>query len=399
MTKKTDENVVQLSKAAGRPMLSWVGKHVPASIRAYPAQEVERFGSPPSPTPEWDSWPENVPRGGLLYHGDNTDVLAQLLVSGFRGTVDLIYIDPPFDSGADYVRKVQLRGAKGQVKLEGEAYSLGEQVQYTDIWANDNYLQFMFERLLLMKELMAPDSFIVVHCDWKKSHQLRCIMDEVFGADAFQNEIYWHFYNKMHDDRKGILPRATNTLLVYRKGSAKVNKLSEPRDKVVRQIKRVKVNGVLQNLKDESGGIVYQESEDRTVDNIWSIPLIPPADVKQKTDYPTQKPEALLEMVLHAYSKPGALVLDSFVGSGTTAVVAQRLGRRWIGCDINKGCNSNDDKAPRLYDRQSALQRLSRDSRRSSRDRGEAHAVWVYSPEGERLRPRHTAQRSGTAGS
>ena len=96
----------------------------------------------------------NFPKGGLLFHGDNKDILAYLLANGFRGKVKLVYIDPPFDSGANYVRKVTLRGMVSTTKLEGEGYTLGEQIQYTDIWTNDNYLQFMYERLLFLKELL-----------------------------------------------------------------------------------------------------------------------------------------------------------------------------------------------------------------------------------------------------
>lgn len=332
------QQTVTVGKAGGRPMLSWVGKRAPASVQAFPAQLVETYGEQAPDGPQWDTWPDGLRRGGLLYHGDNKEVLAHLLANGFRGKVKLIYIDPPFDSGADYVRKVELRGPKGNVKLDGEGYALGEQIQYTDIWANDNYLQFMYERLLLLKELMAPESIIILHCDWKKSHHLRCLMDEIFGSQSFQNEVYWYFYNKMHDDRKGILPRATNTLLVYGMGSTqKLHKLAIPRESVVKQLKRVKVDGVLENLKDEEGNLVYQDSDSKTLDNVWGIPLIPPADFKQKTDYPTQKPQALLQLALHAYTNPGDLVLDAFIGSGTTAVAAQQLGRRWIGCDINKG--------------------------------------------------------------
>ncbi|WP_457389457.1 hypothetical protein [Roseateles sp. P5_E1] len=152
---------VTVTKAKGRPMLTWVGKKPLARVRAYPAQAVESFvagGGKPSAAVDWGDWPKDLPHGGLLYHGDNKDVLAHLLANGFRGKVKLIYIDPPFDSGADYVRSVQLRGAKGNVKIDGEDYTLGEQVQYSDIWANDNYLQFMYERLLLLRELMSDDA-------------------------------------------------------------------------------------------------------------------------------------------------------------------------------------------------------------------------------------------------
>lgn len=350
------QQAVTVGKAGGRPMLGWVGKRAPASVQAFPAQLVETYGDETPNGRLWERWPDDLRRGGLLYHGDNKEVLAHLLANGFRGQVKLIYIDPPFDSGADYVRKVELRGPKGKVKLDGEGYALGEQIQYTDIWANDNYLQFMYERLLLLKELMAPESIIVLHCDWKKSHHLRCVMDEVFGSQSFQNEVYWYFYNKMHDDRKGILPRATNTLLVYGLGSTqKLHKLAIPRESVVKQLKRVKVDGVLENLKDEDGNLVYQDSDSKTLDNVWGIPLIPPADHKQKTDYPTQKPEALLDLVLLGYTNPGELVLDAFIGSGTTAVSAQRLGRRWIGCDINKGAiQTTAKRLQRIIEEQAA---------------------------------------------
>ena len=116
-----------------------VGRKRPLrEVRAFPAQLVERFGANGSVNPEvdWSDWPDRSERGGLLFHGDNKEVLAHLLASGFRGKVDLVYIDPPFDSGADYVRRVTLRGASGSARLDGESYTLGEQIQYTDIWAN-----------------------------------------------------------------------------------------------------------------------------------------------------------------------------------------------------------------------------------------------------------------------
>lgn len=195
MTDLTQD--VSISKARGRPMLTWVGKRPLGRVTAYPAQKIERFAvgsdaaeeSTPNVTTDWSDWPQAFPRGGLLFHGDNKDVLAHLLANGFRGKVKLIYIDPPFDSGADYVRKVQLRGPRGATKIDGEDYSLGEQVQYTDIWSNDTYLQFMYERLLMLRELLSDDGEIVLHCDWKRVHLLRCLLDEVFSADAFRNEI------------------------------------------------------------------------------------------------------------------------------------------------------------------------------------------------------------------
>lgn len=149
--------LVKVAAAKGRPMLSWVGKRPLREVRAFPAQAVERFAAADAAAAlvgaevDWSDWPGRYERGGLLFHGENKEVLAHLLASGFRGKVDLVYIDPPFDSGADYVRRVQLRGASGTARFDGESYTLGEQIQYTDIWANDTYLQFMYERLLLLK--------------------------------------------------------------------------------------------------------------------------------------------------------------------------------------------------------------------------------------------------------
>jgi hypothetical protein len=121
-------------------MLSWVGKHPLRELPVFPAQEVERFAleGSASSTVDWSDWPA-FPQGGLLVHGDNKEVLAHLIANGFRGKVDLVYIDPPFDSGADYIRRVSLRGPKGTAQLDDEGYTLGEQLQYTDIWANDTW--------------------------------------------------------------------------------------------------------------------------------------------------------------------------------------------------------------------------------------------------------------------
>jgi hypothetical protein len=200
--KRTTE--VGIAKAKGRPMLTWVGKKPLGRVTAYPAQHIERFRLP-SPvggrgaggegtteaTTDWSTWPAAYDRGGLLFHGDNKDVLAHLLANGFRGQVKLIYIDPPFDSGADYVRKVQLRGPKGTLKIDGEDYALGEQVQYTDIWSNDAYLQFMYERLLMLKELLTDNGTLWVHCDYRRSHHLRTIGEEIFGSEKLISEIVW----------------------------------------------------------------------------------------------------------------------------------------------------------------------------------------------------------------
>lgn len=390
----TKPRTVTVAKAKGRPMLTWVGKKPLARLTAYPAQAIERFDAPmpaggasgPS-SARWAGWPAGLPQAGLLYHGDNKDVLAHLLATGFRGQVKLIYIDPPFDSGADYVRKVQLRGAKGTVKIDGEDYTLGEQIQYSDIWANDNYLQFMYERLLMLRELLAEDGAIYLHCDWNKAHHLRCLLEEVFGQDGFRNEIIWQrvaarsdstTYNHIHDallfctkgqdfvwnqqyhefssdylevkyarvDAEGRRYRLDNITSPNLRPNMKYEWMGhQPPEKGWRYER-----ATMQKLHDE-GRIWYPDSKQkrpqliRYLDESNGVPLrsvwtdLSPVNSQadERSEYPTQKPESLLERVIASSSNPGDIVLDCFIGSGTTATVAQRLGRRWIGCDINKG--------------------------------------------------------------
>ena len=157
----------------GYPRLRWQGKRVFSSTQFYPAQLKETFGE------ETDNWINKI------FWGDNLQVMSHLLKK-FRGQIDLIYIDPPFDSKADYKKTIELRGKKAQ--NDGTTF---EEKQYSDIWANDEYLQFMYERLILLRELLSDNGTIYLHCDWHKSHLLRMLMDEVFGASNFRNEITW----------------------------------------------------------------------------------------------------------------------------------------------------------------------------------------------------------------
>jgi len=336
------ERVVKVTAAKGRPMLSWVGKRPIYQATAFPAQQIEIF----SPYPRWaadrsgiwSEWPSGYPNSGLLFHGDNKELLAHLLANGFRRKIHLIYIDPPFDSGADYVRKVQLRGVTGAVKLDGESYTLGEQIQYTDIWANDNYLQFMYERLLLLKELLADNGSIYLHTDWHKGHQLRSLMDEVFGPENFKNEIVWR-YSKYQMRGMSRFVNNHDILYWYSKGnSVTYNFVTEPlaEPKLLKRKRWDKETGKIVNVRDEKGNLIYDRYEEGKVDDVWDIDIIG-ATSGERTDYPTQKPDALLERLICACSKPGDIVLDCFLGSGTAAVVSQKWGRRWIACDINKG--------------------------------------------------------------
>jgi len=321
-----DEQKVQIGEAKGRPMLHWVGKRPLDYVTAYPAQLVETF-NPTGEKPETQ---------GLLFHGNNKDVLAWLLAHGYRGKVNLIYIDPPFDSGADYVRKVQLRGVS-TAKVEGEAHSLGEQIQYTDIWANDMYLQFMYERLLLLKELLADNGSIYVHMDHNQVHYIKLVCDEVFGRENFQREIIWRigWVSGYKSQAKNWI-RNHDTILFYSKNRADFtfNKEYIPYP---------------EGYTRRDGSI--PEGEGYPIEDTWNCYELDRMDSIQimsfsgeKLDFPTQKNENLLSRIIRASSNPGDLVLDCFVGSGTTSGVAQKLGRRWIAADINKGAIQTTSK-------------------------------------------------------
>lgn len=175
----------------GYPELRWTGKRPYRSTVYYPAQLKEVYGQ------EKDGWFNKI------FWGDNLQVMSHLLKE-YRGKIDLIYIDPPFDSKADYKKKIKLKGR--EISNDQSTF---EEKQYGDIWTNDEYLQFMYERLILCKELLSDNGSIFLHCDWHKSHYLRGLMDEVFGAQNFKNEIIWHYkrwtassraFQAMHDN-------------------------------------------------------------------------------------------------------------------------------------------------------------------------------------------------------
>src|SRR5438105_1593063 len=147
-------------------------------------------------------------------------------------------------------------------------------VAYSDMWGKgtDSYLHMMYERLALMKDLLSETGSIYVHCDWHMTHNLRFLLNEAFGRENFRTEIYWYYYNKMHDVRKPIFPRATDTIFFYVKNAhagPTFNRQKEARATAVKQLVRKKVGGKMINARDEAGNIIYREATDRTVDNVW----------------------------------------------------------------------------------------------------------------------------------
>ena len=321
----------------GCPELRWTGKRPFKSTQYFPAQLREKYGE------EKDGWINKI------FWGDNLQVMSHLLKE-FRGRVDMIYIDPPFDSKADYKKKVKLKGQS----IENDS-SVFEEKQYGDIWTNDEYLQFMFERLVLCRELLSEKGSIFVHCDWHKSHYLRAILDEIFGVENFRNEIVIHYTavglkaksKKFHQNTESVFFYVKNKAEEYSWNDVFV-KLDTPR--IASKHEWNKDTGKAERLRDENGNIQYFEVWENKVDNLLTLDElydynekmgtfieVPALRGDSKLGYPTQKSEEILNRVMLASTNPGDLVFDCFMGSGTTQAVAMKLGRRFIGADINLG--------------------------------------------------------------
>lgn len=349
----------------GFPELHWTGKRPFKSTMYFPAQLKETYGT------DVDGWINKI------FWGDNLQVMSHMLKE-FRGKIKLVYIDPPFDSKADYKKKIEIKGI-GKASSDSSSF---EEKQYGDIWTNDEYLQFMYERLLLIRELLSDDGSIYVHLDEKRSHYIRLILDEVFGQNGFRREIIWDItvLSGFKVQAKNWI-RGHDTVLYYSKSSNPTfNKLRQPHsqdyidmfNKIDEDGERYMVaHGLTRYLKDvinkgKPYGDVWDDllsyqvlrkrlSDVRTMDSLHNI-LDESKTVQNISDvwdnimsfqqqptsaencgYPTQKPTSLLERIIKASSNPGDIVFDCFMGSGTAQAVAMKLGRRFIGADINLG--------------------------------------------------------------
>lgn len=276
-----------------------------------------------------------------LIWGDNLLVMGSLLEK-FTGKIDLIYIDPPFDTGADFSFRTMVGGDDEPVP--GKEPSIIEEKAYRDTWNGgyDSYLNMMRDRLLLLRALLSETGSVFVHLDAHTGPYIKCLMDEIFGQDNFQNEIAWYYYNKLHDSRKRLLPKAFDQILYYVKNKQApyaYAALKEPRDKPVTKLKYKKVAGKIQNIIGEDGKVITYESTERTVDNVWRIRCLQPANKTEWVHFQTQKPVDLVERVIQVGGRTGGLFLDAFVGSGTSIVAAERQKMRWIGIDISRWSN------------------------------------------------------------
>ena len=302
----------------GYPELRWTGKRPYDSTQYYPAQLRERYGE------ETNGWINKI------FWGDNLQVMSHLLKE-YRGKIDLIYIDPPFDSKADYKKKIKMKNT-GTALSDTSTF---EEKQYGDIWTNDEYLQFMYERFILIRELLSERGSLYVHCDWHKVHHLRMVLDEVFGPSNFRNEVIWWYlwggrgktqWNSKHDNIL-FYSKSDNWTFNY------MDVLDEHTLMTEGSKNRLNYAGAMVTTKSENSEI----PQDKVLpSDTWYIATIN-AMAKEKENYPTQKPEELLSKIILASSNPGDIVFDCFMGSGTTQAVAMKLGRKFIGADINLG--------------------------------------------------------------
>ena len=305
-----------------------------ADTMAVPLQQAKVFGESKDP---WNN---------MLIFGDNLQVLKTLVemksdgrltnADGSSG-IRACYIDPPFASEREF------RGGAGQAA-------------YSDKVAGAEFIEFLRKRLVFIRELLAEDGSLYVHLDWKKGHYIKIVLDELFGPSNFRNEIIWHYYNKLQGNIKRFASNHDVIFWYTKSNNFKFQRLREKREIPKRQQKRAwdPKTSTLKQARDAEGKLIYYDETERTIDDVWRLPYLMPADRTENVGYPTQKPEALVQRILEASTEEGDLVLDCFCGSGTTPVVAEKLGRQWIAIDCGKLA---------LYETQKRLLKLGADKR------------------------------------
>ncbi|MCA9470155.1 MAG: site-specific DNA-methyltransferase, partial [Nitrospira sp.] len=304
-----------------------------------------------------------------LIWGDNKLILSSLKSGALRrqiedaGGLKLIYIDPPFDVGADFSMDIEIGG-----ETFHKEPNLLEQIAYRDTWGRgaDSFIAMIYERLILMRDLMHSEGSIYVHCDWRLNSSIRLVLDEIFGADRFNTEITWKRVVSTGSSKaiSKKFPVVNDSILFYSKDAKNVwNSIYlEYSDEYKKRFKERDSRGIFywDNLSTYSEGTLQRLiAEDRIklplipgrnprfknylhegkgvlVDNLWADLMPVNSQAIEDTGYATQKPEALLERILKASSNEGDLVTDFFCGSGTTAAVAEKLGRKWIATDLGK---------------------------------------------------------------
>lgn len=284
-----------------------------------------------------------------LIWGDNKLILSSLKNGPLRdeiekqGGIKLIYIDPPFDVGADFSMNIEI----GEDTFTKKANIL-EEIAYRDTWGRgtDSFISMIYERLTLMRDLLAEDGSIYLHCDWRVNSYVRLVMDEIFGAMNFRNELIWH-YGQRTEPREKQFDRKHDTILFYAKSAetrlfttteiwTREEFIAHRHDVVLDEDGREYI--VTDGGKGRPRYRRYVDEvieKGKPIDSVWDIQLLN-SSARERMGYPTQKPESLIERIVKASSSEGDLVADFFCGSGTTAAVSEKFGRKWIASDLGK---------------------------------------------------------------
>ena len=324
------------------------------------------------------------PEGNLVVRGECVSACAYLKEQGIQ--VDLVYIDPPFASGADYAKQVYIRRspkvaeaiAQAEQELDIADLKSFEEKMYGDVWDKEKYLSWMYENLMAIKSVMSESASIYVHLDWHIVHYIKVLMDEIFGEDNFVNDITWKRQTSSGFKGKNAMGKNHDNILVYVKSDSFLyNTIYLPysEEYIAKRFSHVEiVNGKERRFKDaflgtattddtiarlksenriyytENGGmrlkIYLDEAPGIPLDDVWTDLNAVNSQAEEREEYATQKPESLLERIINASSNSGMLVADFFGGSGVTAAVAHKLGRRFIHCDV--GINSIQTARDRL---------------------------------------------------
>lgn len=302
--------------------------------------------------------------GNMVIRGECVSACAYLKEQGIQ--VDLVYIDPPFASGADYAKKVYIRRnpkvteaiVQAEQELDVDELKAFEEKMYGDVWDKEKYLNWMYENLMAIKSVMSETASIYVHLDWHIVHYVKILMDEIFGEDNFRNDIAWH-YSGWNKKLKVSFEKRHDTILYYCADDEGTNFNSffeqwESEEEYIKKRKQKPLtdeDGRRYVLSDAGGGKRVKRYLDEAIkdgvviDDVWDIDKINNS-AKECVDYSTQKPEVLIERIVTASTNKGMVVVDFFGGSGVTAAVANKLGRKFVHCDI--GLNSIQTTRDRL---------------------------------------------------
>lgn len=374
----------------GYPMLNWKGKRPFTSTQYFPAQLKESYGKPDA-----NGWMNKI------FWGDNLQVMSHLLKE-YRGKVDLIYIDPPFDSNVDYKKTISIKSAK-EVKNDYHAF---EEKQYSDLWAKEDFLQFMYERLILMRELISDTGSIFLHCDWRMVHLLKLIMDEVFGPENFRNDIRWKrqpprgakanskqfarssdsilYYSKSenrkwHSQYKPYDQKYIDAKFTNKDKNGRLYRIDNIGDYSKSSIAKFREEGKIYDYPSGKIGLIryLDEAKGEALTDIWVDINEVNSQANDRLNYPTQKPEVLIERIINATTDVGDIVFDCFMGSGTTQIAALNTNRRFLGADINLGAIVTSTKrlAEKIQTRDKNFQVLNVNNYDLFRNPIEAHTI------------------------